>query len=196
MSERLHGFGWAAPAIFVPSVALLVAVGVPRLLLCPIAGMAFGLFWGLVWTQAGTMLGYYATFLVVRAFGQDWVLQKWPRLKQFTRISRRNGIVTVLVIRQLPIAGFYVNYLLGLLPLSHRDFLVGTAVGILPEAIPATMVGSNALYISTNEGILYSVIVVAVFIVVWTVSGRLLRSWTALDRPESDPSLGKTTGLQ
>ncbi len=190
-SERLKALGWAAPAIFVPVVALLVAVGVPRLLLCPIGGMAFGFFGGLVWTLAGTVLGYWGTFVVVRRFGQDWVLRKWPRLKQFTRVSRRNGMVTVLLIRQLPITGFYVNYLLGLLPLSHRDFLLGTAIGIVPEAIPATMVGSNALYISSDKGILYSILVVVVFLVVWTVSGRLLRSW-GVPGPgeEGDPSGG------
>jgi uncharacterized membrane protein YdjX (TVP38/TMEM64 family) len=177
ISERLRTFGWAAPALFVPAVALLVAVGVPRLLLCPIGGMAFGFFWGLVWTLAGTLLGFWATFVVVRRFGQDWVLRKWPRLQRFTRISRRNGMVTVLLIRQLPITGFYVNYLLGLLPLSHRDFLLGTALGILPEAIPATMVGANALYISSDKGVYYSVLVVAVFILVWTLSARFLRFW-------------------
>ena len=177
ISERLRAFGWAAPAFFVPLVALLVAVGVPRLLLCPIGGMAFGFFWGLVWTMAGTVLGYWGTFVVVRRFGQDWVLRKWPRLKQFTRVSRRNGMVTVLLIRQLPVTGFYVNYLLGLLPLSHRDFLLGTAIGILPEAIPATMVGANALYISGDKAVVYSVLVVALFILVWTLSARFLRFW-------------------
>lgn len=177
ISERLNALGWAAPAFFVPLVALLVAVGVPRLLLCPIGGMAFGFFWGLVWTLVGTVLGYWGTFVVVRRFGHDWVLRKWPRLKKFTRVSRRNGMVTVLLIRQLPITGFYVNYLLGLLPLSHRDFLIGTAIGIVPEAIPATMVGANVLYISGEKAVVYSFLVIALFVLVWALSARFLRFW-------------------
>ncbi|MBN2108138.1 MAG: hypothetical protein JW832_12005, partial [Deltaproteobacteria bacterium] len=51
ISEYLRSFGWAAPLVFIFAVAGLVAVGVPRLLLCPIGGMAFGFWQGLLWVQ-------------------------------------------------------------------------------------------------------------------------------------------------
>lgn len=174
--EKLHALGWSAPVVFILSVAVLVAVGVPRLMLCPIGGMAFGFFWGLLWTQIGTILGFYGTFLLVRWAGQDFILTRWPRLKRFTNISGRSGIITVLLARQLPIPGFYITILLGLLPLSNMDFILGTAIGILPAAIPATLLGSTAIHISSGKSIFYSMLVIAAFIIVWTTSGRLLRT--------------------
>lgn len=173
ISLRLQAFGWAAPGIFMCSVAVLVAVGVPRLLLCPIGGAAFGFFQGLLWTQMGTIMGFYGAFLLVRWAGRDAILTRWPQLKRFTTLSRRNGIITVLLVRQLPITGFYINILLGMLPLSHLDFILGTAIGILPEAVPATLLGSHAVHISSKQSIMYSMLVVAAFIVVWAISGLL-----------------------
>lgn len=187
ISEKLHALGWAAPGIFILAVAALVAIGVPRLLLCPIGGMAFGFFWGLIWTQIGTLLGYYGFFLLVHRAGKDFVLSKWPRLKRFTGISRRRGFITVLLIRQLPIAGFYINILLGLLPLTHLDFILGTAIGILPAAVPATLLGANAIHISSEKSIFYFMLAAAAFVIIWIASGRLLRA-EAL--PEAEPLPG------
>jgi uncharacterized membrane protein YdjX (TVP38/TMEM64 family) len=158
-------------------VAVLVAVGVPRLLLCPIGGMAFGFWQGLLWAQLGTMLGYYATFLFVRWSGRDFILRKWPRLNRYTRFSRKNGMISVLLIRQLPITGFYINLLLGLIPLSHADFLLGTVIGILPAAVPATLVGSGASAFSSGESKLYTLLAIAAGIALWFLAGRLLGSY-------------------
>ncbi|MEI6125854.1 MAG: VTT domain-containing protein, partial [Pseudomonadota bacterium] len=128
----------------------------------------------------------------VRWAGRDFVLSKWPRLKKFTGISRRRGFITVLLIRQLPITGFYINILLGLLPLTHLDFILGTAIGILPEAIPATLLGTNALHVSSERSVFYSLLVVAAFVIVWTASGRLLR---ASKLPEAEITIEPLPGI-
>jgi len=175
ISSYLKGMGWQAPLIFIPAVAVLVAVGVPRLLLCPIGGMAFGFWQGLLWAQLGTMLGYYATFLFVRWSGRDFILRKWPRLSRYTRFSRKKGMIAVLLIRQLPITGFYINLLLGLIPLSHADFLLGTVIGILPAAVPATLVGAGATAFSYGESKMYTFLAIAAGLALWLLVGRLLR---------------------
>ncbi len=182
ISTYLQGLGWTAPLVFVPAVAVLVAVGVPRLLLCPIGGMAFGFWWGLALTQLGTVVGFYGTFLFVRVNGRDFILRKWPRLKRYTELSRRRGIITVLLIRQLPITGFYINLLLGLLPLSHADFILGTIIGILPEAVPATLLGAGAVHFSSGQSLVYTGMACAVLVLMWICAGRMLRSFFLKDR--------------
>jgi len=184
ISAYLRSLGWAAPLIFIPAVAVLVAVGVPRLLLCPIGGMAFGFWQGLLWAQLGTMLGYYATFLFVRWSGRDFILRTWPRLSRYTRFSRKNGMISVLLIRQLPITGFYLNLLLGLIPLSHADFLLGTVIGILPAAVPATLVGSGATAFSSGDSKLYTLLAIAAGIVLWVLAGRFLAAFLKNKRAE------------
>ncbi len=201
ISDYLIGLGWIGPLIFIPAVAVLVAVGVPRLFLCPIGGLAFGFWKGLIITQLATVIGFYGTFLFVRWSGRDMILRKFPRLKRYTEFSRRSGIITVLLIRQLPITGFYINLMLGLLPLSHADFLLGTLIGILPEAIPATLAGSSAVHISSNKSIKYTAFLVTGLVILWTVLGRIMHKFVqkqkqelALDTPLAENEKTVLTG--
>ena len=186
ISERLQSAGWAAPAIFVVSVALLVAVGCPRLLLCPIGGMAFGFAWGLLWAQVGTLIGSYATFVFVQWGGRDFAMRKWPKLERLSHRVTRKGILQVMLVRQLPVGGVYINIMLGLTPLRHRDFLIGTLLGIMPEAIPATLIGAGATQTSFYKSLPYIVIAVCVFMIVGLWVRRRMRSTAA--NPQEQPA--------
>jgi uncharacterized membrane protein YdjX (TVP38/TMEM64 family) len=64
ISDQIRGLGVLAPLVVMAGIAVLVALGFPRLVLCAIAGMALGFWSGLLWAQLGTLLGNYATFLV------------------------------------------------------------------------------------------------------------------------------------
>ena len=89
----LLSLGWVGPAVWMGIVFLMVAPGTPRLLFCPIGGLAFGFWYGLLWTQAATLAGYYVLFLFVRWGGRDFVLRHWPRvgrLSTFTAILQRS----------------------------------------------------------------------------------------------------------
>ncbi|MGE5320807.1 MAG: hypothetical protein ACM3KD_11545, partial [Hyphomicrobiaceae bacterium] len=72
IKHELASFGLAAPLVFAACCAGLLAIGMPRLLLCSLGGMIFGFAWGLLWTQLGTVLGAYGTFLFVRWRGRDY----------------------------------------------------------------------------------------------------------------------------
>lgn len=173
---QLRSFGFYAPLIFMACVFVLVTIGVPRLLFCPIGGFAFGFFEGLLWTQIATMAGYYTEFLFVRWGGREYVLHHWTRLGRLQRIFDLPAIPAVIIVRQLPISGLITNLILGLAPIRHVDFLVGTAVGILPEAIPFTLVASGAVKVGGGEHIGYVVgataLLIAVWIGLWYVSGH------------------------
>lgn len=164
---RLQGMGFAGPLIYMLCVFPLIAMGFPRLLFCPIGGMAFGFVHGLLWTQLPTLAGYYVIFLFVRWGGRDFVLRHWPKLARVKRIPRRHAVPAIILIRQMPISGLVINFLLGLSPVRHIDFILGTAVGLLPEAIPFTLVGSSAGKFDPHVGALYVVAAVAVLVIVW-----------------------------
>lgn len=181
ISDRLQAMGWTAPLLFVPAVAGLVLVGIPRLLLCPIGGMAFGFLPGLLWTQAGTIIGFYLTFLFVRKTGRELFHRRRdgegrPEPKKMARFFEQGGILAVFLVRQMPLAGFYINILLGFSPVKHRDFLVGTLFGILPEAVPATLIGAGLLSVSPQACTRYILIAVAGLVLVWTGLGWYVRT--------------------
>lgn len=171
-SHLMVSLGWAAPLFFTAAAAVLVAIGVPRLLVYPVGGMAFGAWQGLLWAQVGSMLGAYATFLFVRWSGREFILRTFPSLSRYTEFCRRSGIVSVVLSRQLPIPGFFMSLLLGLTSLTHFDFLLGTCVGFLPAAVPATLVGTGFTVISAEESTLYTLVAIIAFGAFWILASR------------------------
>ncbi|MBS1214512.1 MAG: hypothetical protein H6R26_3129 [Proteobacteria bacterium] len=161
IKHELATFGLAAPLVFAACCAFLVAIGVPRLLLCSLGGMIFGFAWGLLWTQIGTVLGAYATFLFVRWRGRVHTLQQFPKLRGLSQRLRGNGLVAVLVVRQLPVNGLTNGLLLGLSPVSHRDFLIGTFLGFLPQGIAACLIGAGLIHADMTRDVGYLALGVA-----------------------------------
>lgn len=145
IKTQLAALGYWAPAVYVLLASLSVVIGVPRMLLCSLAGFVFGFTWGLAWSHLATLLGSYATFLFVRWGGRSWSLEHFPRLRGFTGQMHQRGILAVLLIRQLPMAGFYNNLLLGLTPVNHRDFWIGSMLGFLPMGVTATLLGAGLI---------------------------------------------------
>ncbi|QSA96246.1 TVP38/TMEM64 family protein [Methylococcus sp. EFPC2] len=178
IKDELAVFGLAAPAIFVLAAASLTAIGVPRLLVCSLAGMVFGLAWGLVWSQAATVLGSYATFLFVRWRGRDYTLAHFPRLKRVSDTLEGRGVLSVLLLRQLPMNGFYNNVFLGLTPVAHRDFLLGSLLGFLPLGVTACLIGAGLIQGEVTKGVQY----LSLAFVCSLVLGYGLKYWADLRR--------------
>lgn len=145
LKAELASYGLAAPLIFISVGAALTAIGAPRLILCSLGGLAFGFAWGLVWSQLATVLGSYATLLIIRRFGVGCRLKKVRQFERFARQIERNGVMAVVLIRQLPLNGFYNNVLLGMTSVGHLDFLLGSIIGFLPMGITACLIGAGLL---------------------------------------------------
>ncbi len=66
------------------------------------------------------------------------------RLQQADRVLARHGLVAVLAVRLLPLFPFTpINYASGLLGVRPRDYVLGTAVGIVPGALAYAAVGAS-----------------------------------------------------
>ncbi len=165
--KGIRRYGTLAPFLFTASVAILVSIGIPRLLLCTLGGMLFGFYQGLLYSVTGTIIGYYIVFSVVRRLGRAYIIRRYPKIDQLTRLLKRGGIPGVILARQLPIHGMVINLLLGLSPIRPLDFLVGTAIGLLPEAIPFTLIGKGVKQESLGQSIAYIVIAVVILAVLW-----------------------------
>ena len=175
VSNQIQRMGVWAPLAFTAAVAILVPAGVPRLPFCPIAGMAFGFVRGVLWSQLGTLIGYYLVFLFVRWGGRAFVLRHSARLRGLTDLFQHQGIPTVILARQFPIHGSIINLLLSLSPVNHRDFLIGTAIGLVPESIPVTLIGTGAVQASFARSAGIVTVAVVVLASVWIGFGFYLR---------------------
>ena len=89
----------------------------------------------------------------------------------------------VFAVRQLPVSRLIINFLLGLSPIRHSHFLIGTVFGILPAAIPVTLVASGMFKLTGRNTPLYTVAAVGIFLFVyatmWYFSRhvKLLSEW-------------------
>ena len=145
LSLSVAELGWSAPIVFLAMVALLTAIGVPRLLLCVASGAAFGFGTGLLLGLAGSLVGSYASFTIARWCGREYLLGRWRKLEPLSVKAGDKGLLSVVLMRLLPLGSLHVSVLLGITTVSHRQFLLGSALGFIPEAVPATLVGAGAV---------------------------------------------------
>jgi len=175
--------GYAAPAVFTLAAALLTTIGMPRLLLCTLAGVVFGFTWGFVLSHFGTVLGAYGTFIFARWSGREYVQQRFPKIIALSKSSQARGWRSVLFMRQMPISGLYNDILLGLSSVSHCDFWIGTALGFLPLGVTATLVGAGAIQADMSHLAQYLGIAAGAFFLLtlslkWILAHRQRKSLT------------------
>jgi len=177
MSAALDRMGMAGPVLFMLGASALVAFGFPRLFLCPVAGMAFGFFWGVIWSQTGALIGSYLQFVFFSRGGRDTALQRNKSVLNFlTHLFRKRGIPAIFLIRQLPITGIIQNFFFACMRVRHVDYLAGTALGYLPEAIPATLIGTGIMQHTFKKSFIYITGSIILLMVIWVLTGLYARS--------------------
>lgn len=145
LQELVAGAGWAGVVIFVLGYALLVLVPTPASVLTILGGALFGLWWGTLLAWAGAMLGATGGFLIGRRLGRPSVDRLLNgRLRQADAVLSEHGLIAILAVRLLPLFPFTpLNYAAGLLGVRLRDYVLGSAIGMLPGALAYAAVGSS-----------------------------------------------------
>jgi uncharacterized membrane protein YdjX (TVP38/TMEM64 family) len=94
----------------------------------------FGAYEGTLYTWIGATIGATLAFLVAKLLGRDFVEQLFGgRFAAFDERLRRHGFKGLLLIRLLPIFPFNaVNFGSGLTRIRLRDYVLATAIGIVP----------------------------------------------------------------
>ena len=147
--RRIADLGAWAPWAFVALTAVGVAIGVPRLALAALAGALFDWMLGSVLSQAGTILGSWATFAVGRALGREYVgaavRRRMPRAAALLDFVGRNGFAANVTLRMIPVgSSFGTSLLMAMSSVSTGVFLVGTFLGSLPHTVILAVGGSAA----------------------------------------------------
>lgn len=107
---------------------------VPVTLLIAATGIVFGIFPGAWYAMAGALLSAAAGYFAGMMLGRDAVRRLMgARIGRLSvRIARR-GVIAMIIIRTLPLAPYgVVNIVAGASHIRWRDYLTGTAIGMLP----------------------------------------------------------------
>jgi uncharacterized membrane protein YdjX (TVP38/TMEM64 family) len=158
----LRGSPWAVPivlAVFV--VGSLVAFPITVLIGTTILTLGPGP--GFVGAALGTLLGAAASYGMGRLVGRK-PLQRLlgDRLRRFDRKLERRGIITVALIRKVPVAPFtIVNMAMGASAIRFRDFIAGTALGMVPGIAAFALVGDSLVHVWNDPNPVSVTIVIA-----------------------------------
>ena len=184
-----RGFGSGGVALFGTVMVVSIVVGVPRLLFCPIAGALFGFWNGLALSLAGSLLSYYLVFLFVRGRPARGNLgDAGPRPPLHPRLAFLQGdpgVAGVILARLVPLPGALPTLALATSGVGHGAYLSGSAVGLIPEAVPFVLAGSGVVSADASHIARWVVGVLACVAAAWTLKRYVARNLAATrDRVE------------
>jgi uncharacterized membrane protein YdjX (TVP38/TMEM64 family) len=138
---------WRAwgPIIYV----LLYAVGpsflIPGAVMTIAAGLAFGMWWGAIWSLVGANAGAIVAFGAGRFLGRPFVERTMGvRLRQLLNRLERNGFYLTLYLRLVPLIPYNAfNLLAGASPIRFKDYLWASVVGMIPGTVLFALLGDS-----------------------------------------------------
>lgn len=134
----------AAPLAFLAVHAIASLVFVPRTLLAIVAGLLFGVGWGIFWAEIGSVAGAAAGFILARYINPGlFDIERNGRIRPLLDRFERGGWRAVALLRLIPVMPHSLtNYGLGLTRLSLSAYLFGSLMGQLPMTIAYVDLGA------------------------------------------------------
>lgn len=179
VQSTVESTGAWGPVVYVALHVLLTLVPVSKNLLAGVAGALFGLVGGIALSWVASMISAVVTFAIARRLGRTAVASMTgPRIDRVEEIMRQQGLLAVIIARVTPVIPFtIVNYGAGITAVTSRDFVLGTAIGILPGTVGYAALGASAGRDATTF-VLAGVMAVALFV------GSLFLGWRATRRQQ------------
>ncbi len=132
-SIKSHG-PFTARLIYVVVYIVGTVVLLPGTVLSFAGAVLFGAYEGTLYTWIGATIGATLAYLIGRVLGREFVEQLFGgRFAAFDQRIREHGFTGLLIIRLLPLFPFNaVNFGCGLTGIRLRDYVLATAIGIVP----------------------------------------------------------------
>lgn len=132
--------GRLAPLAFLVIYVAASALALPGSALTLGGGALFGLWRGLALNWLGAMIGATLAFVLARRLGRDFVAHRLRgRVAKLDAAVEHHGFRAVLFLRLVPLVPFNaLNYAAGLSSVSLRDYVLATAIGIVPGTFAYT----------------------------------------------------------
>ena len=136
LGHRSQASPWA-PVIVIASFVVAGLTLVPLTLMIALTAALFGPLPGIPLALAGALASGAVTFGLGRVLERRVVRRiAGPRMSKLARRLKQRGLIAVLLVRLLPIAPYsVVNITAGASHITWRDFLLGTALGLLPGLV-------------------------------------------------------------
>ncbi|MCO1653538.1 TVP38/TMEM64 family protein [Pseudonocardia humida] len=136
--------GWAGPVLYAAIAALASLTPGPATMLTVGSGVLFGWPGGVPVALTASLTSALVNFTMARLLGRSTVQGlAGDRLERLDAALRRRGVLAVIGIRLVPMAPFaIVNAACGLSGVRVRDYVLGSAFGLLPGTVTFVAVGA------------------------------------------------------
>jgi uncharacterized membrane protein YdjX (TVP38/TMEM64 family) len=117
----------------------------PRPLITLASVIAFGPWLGFLYSLIGIVLAACVTFFAGKRMRRDTVRRlAGPKIERMVGVLRKHGLLAMSLLRLVPLAPFFVVGLVaGAVRLKLWHLAAGTAIGMLPGTLAATIFGDQ-----------------------------------------------------
>lgn len=129
-------FGLLAPAVHATVFALGTAALVPASVFILMGAVVFGKVLGTIYNLVGAIGGAALSFLVSRYLGRDFAARMLKgKLQRLDAKAEQHGFILIAYLRLAYVPFAPLNYAAGLTRMRFRDYLLGSALGMIPGVL-------------------------------------------------------------
>ncbi|HIY86501.1 MAG TPA: VTT domain-containing protein [Candidatus Yaniella excrementavium] len=173
LRDIIDSWGWAAWLVFIGSYALVAMTPIPVTVMAVTAGLLFGVFDGTVLSVIGVLIGCWAGYWLARGLGRQVTIKMLgSRAVSVERHLDQAGLEAIIVLRLLPGFPYWpVNYGSGAFGVGQRDFLVGSALAVIPGQFSLVSIGafiSNpSVFTGTIVAVSWAIVLMLTVLAYW-----------------------------
>jgi uncharacterized membrane protein YdjX (TVP38/TMEM64 family) len=145
IDSQIRGHGLSGELLFIAVAGVATGLALPRQIISFLGGYAFGFLQGTLLALLGTVLGSVLAFFYARLVGRSFVVRRFgPRIKRLDDFLALHPFAMSLLIRLLPVGNNLLTSLAaGVTGVAALPFLLGSAVGYLPQTLVFALIGSG-----------------------------------------------------
>lgn len=142
----LTSWGPWAYVLYVGSFTVLQPLGIPAVFWFLAAGLLWSFPLAFALSMTGAVCGASLGFFFARYLARDWVAARLPgRIRRYDDNIAANALRSVILIRLIFLLAPYTHWILGLSKVRYGSFVLGTAIGSIPNIGIVTWFGEAAL---------------------------------------------------
>ncbi|GAA4113272.1 TVP38/TMEM64 family protein [Enteractinococcus coprophilus] len=186
LQQMIASWGWAAWLVFIGTYALVALTPIPVTVMAVTGGLLFGTLEGSILSMIGVFIGCWGAYWIARGLGKQATARLLgSHYRTAERHLNQAGFQAVVMLRLLPGFPYWpVNYGSGAFGVSQRDFLLASALAIIPGQVSLVAIGS---FIS-NPNVANGVVVGIGWAVVLVMTWWAYRRWTIVKDQSPKPA--------
>ena len=180
-----------APVLVLAAYTPACLIMFPRTLITLFSVLVFGPWLGFVYAMSGILLASLLTYYAGRVLDRSTVRRlAGPTLNRVSEKLTERGLLAMTAVRLVPIAPFFVvNMVAGAIRIKLWHFTLGTALGMLPGTLAATVFADQVQTALRSPGDVNYWLIAGV-VVFFAAGALLVRKVIFKDRPQSTPARG------